>query len=115
MHHIFIADQSAARDERQSTSVAGDCDALEFVAPRTWVAKAKPRPCESSCDLHHELDVSEDEPTAADRSAEVVATATEGPQVEICNAWDSMLHWYACLATEPLTTRLDGLSANEHS
>jgi hypothetical protein len=61
MQYVFIADESAARDETQTSSAAADCNALELITPRAWVAKGNPRLCESSLDLHHGLDVSEAE------------------------------------------------------
>jgi len=61
MHYIFIADEGTPRNEAETTSSADNCDGLQLVPPRTWVAKANPRLGESSLDLHHGLDVSEDE------------------------------------------------------
>ena len=61
MQYIFKADQSAAGNEVETTPAAADCNDLKLVAPRAWVAKGNPRLGESSIDLHHRLDVSEDE------------------------------------------------------
>jgi len=61
VHYIFIAHESAPQNEAETTSSADDCNGLEFVTPRAWVAKGDPRLCESSFDLHHGLDVSADE------------------------------------------------------
>ena len=61
MHYIFIADESAPRNEGIATSPVADCNELEFIAPRAWVAKDNPPLYESAFDLHHGLDVSEDE------------------------------------------------------
>jgi hypothetical protein len=60
--YIFMADESAPRNEAGVTSAVNDCNGLEFIAPRAWVAKGNPpRLCESSFDLHHGLDVVEGE------------------------------------------------------
>ena len=61
MHYIFIADEGTARDETRSVSGATDGEAIRLIAPRAWVAKKNPPMYESSFDLHHGLDVSEDE------------------------------------------------------
>jgi hypothetical protein len=50
------------------------------------------------------------EPDASDDSAAVAATATEGPPVQICNPWDSMLRWYDCLVIEPSAANPSGES-----
>ncbi len=50
------------------------------------------------------------EGNAADDCTDVVPTATEGLQVQICNPWDSMLRWYDCLAIAPLTAKPSGES-----
>ena len=61
MHYIFIADESEPGNEAAAASDVAECNGLEFIAPRAWIAKDNPRVCESSFDLHHGLDVSEDE------------------------------------------------------
>ena len=58
VNYIFIANESAPRNEAEATSVVADGNGLDFIAPRAWVAN--PRLCESSFDLHHGLDVNED-------------------------------------------------------
>ena len=58
MHYTFKADEIAP--EPETTSSVLDGDEIKFVAPRVWVGKAKPRLSESSFDLHHGLDASEE-------------------------------------------------------
>jgi hypothetical protein len=62
VNYIFIADESAPRNEAGTTSGDADCNGLEFIAPRPWIGKGNPpRLCESSFDLHYGLDMVEDE------------------------------------------------------
>jgi hypothetical protein len=56
-HYIFIADKGTQRNEAEATGAVADCNALEFIAPRAWVAKGNPQLFESSFDLHSGLDV----------------------------------------------------------
>jgi hypothetical protein len=61
MQYMFKAEETARHRETQTGSAAAECDALELIAPRPWVAKGALRLGESSLDLHHGLDVSEAE------------------------------------------------------
>ena len=61
MQYTFKADERPEPSEEGTTSVVADCDELKLVAPRAWVAKGNARLGESSIDLHHGLEVSEDE------------------------------------------------------
>ena len=59
MHYKFIADESAPRNEPETTSSVDDSNGFKFIAPQAWVAKARPGIGESALDLHHGLDTDE--------------------------------------------------------
>jgi len=61
MQYLFIAEESAARNETQTTSPAADCNEIRLVAPQRWATKVDPRWGQSSFDLHRGLDMSEDQ------------------------------------------------------
>jgi len=61
MQYIFIAEESAARNETHTVSPVGDCSEIRLVAPQRWATKVDPRWGQSSFDLHCGLDMSEDQ------------------------------------------------------
>ena len=61
MQYMFIADESAAQNETQTTPSVADCNEIRLIAPHQGAPKVDPRWDESSFDLHHGLDMREDE------------------------------------------------------
>jgi hypothetical protein len=59
MHYMFKPDESATPTNAQTSSDAGD--EIKLIAPKRWAVKVNPSWGQSSFDLHHGLDVSEDE------------------------------------------------------
>jgi len=61
MQYISMADESATRNETQTAPSVADCTEIRLIAPQQRVTKADPRCGESSFDLHHGLDMREDQ------------------------------------------------------
>ena len=61
MQYISIAEESATRNETQHAPAVAGCNDVRLTAPQQRVTKADPRCGESSFDLHHGLDMREDQ------------------------------------------------------